>query len=101
MPKLTVVFLAMFLCYQSAEGIGTRLLHSGAAHAALMTASIPVGLAAAAWAWRAPLRSFAMQRRPAALRWLMACLAGAMLLKLVAVAVGAALGVYTVGPVAG
>lgn len=96
MSQLLAVFLATFVCYQSAEAIGMRLLHSPAWQAALMTATIPVGLLAAGWAWRAPLRSFVMQPQPGALRWLLACLGGALSLKLVAVAAGAALGVYTV-----
>jgi uncharacterized protein len=90
------VFAALFLLYQSAEGVGARWLHSFGVQAGLMVACVLAAWPLSRWLGWKGYGAYALPWRPAAgWAWLAGCLALALLGKMVAVAVGLRLGVYT------
>lgn len=94
--RAPLVFAALFLLYQSAEGIGDRWLHSFAVQASLMCACVLAAWPLSHWLGRKGYSAYALQWRPArGWVWLVGGLALAVLGKVVAVAVGLRLGVYT------
>ncbi|MBU6247534.1 MAG: CPBP family intramembrane metalloprotease [Xanthomonadaceae bacterium] len=92
--RAIAVFAVLFVLYQSAEGVGQRLLHSDALQAALM-----IGCVAAAWplsrwlGWRG-YGAYALDRRSSSLAWLGFGLAVALIANALAILVGERLGVY-------
>lgn len=92
-------FAILFALYQSAEGIGGRLLGSFAVQAGLMVACL-----AAAWPiGRYILKyrgfdAYALEWRPRVPLWLVGGLLLAFAAKLAAVVIGSRIGVYSVGP---
>ncbi|MDI4635590.1 CPBP family intramembrane metalloprotease [Pelomonas sp. V22] len=92
--RFVVVLLGLLACYHAAELVGTRWLHSVFWQGLLMTAVLPLALLLGAWFWRAPLRSYALEIRPGAGRWLLGGLVAALLAKLAAVTLGVWLGAY-------
>lgn len=94
-------FLILFSLYQSAEGVGQRLLDNFAVQAILMLlclgAAWPVG--------RFLLRhrgfdAYALEWRPAVVLWLAGGVLLAGLTKVLALLIGAKFGVYAIGPAA-
>lgn len=94
-------FLILFALYQSAEGVGQRLLGSFAVQATLMLLCL-----AAAWPvgrfllGRRGLDAYALEWRPAVALWLAGGVLLAGLIKLLALLIGAKFGAYVIGPVA-
>ena len=92
-------FAILFALYQSAEGIGGRLVGSFAVQAGLMIACL-----AAAWpVGRYVLRfrgfdAYALEWRPRVPLWLVGGVLLSFAAKLAAVAIGSRVGVYSVGP---
>lgn len=94
LAKRTMGFLVLFALYQSAEGIGQRWLHSFAVQAGLMTLALLATWPVARWLGWPGWRAYALESRRAAWVWLVAGLLLAASLKLAAVRLGLALGVY-------
>ncbi|NEX64638.1 CPBP family intramembrane glutamic endopeptidase [Noviherbaspirillum galbum] len=94
--RFLLTFVPVFLCYQAAEGIGIRMLHSALWQAVFMLATIPLALLLGKVIHGAPLRAFAMEGRPGALAWLSGMFLLAIAGKAIAVMLGAGLGVYSV-----
>lgn len=93
--RAPLVFVVLFVLYQSAEGLGDRWLHSYGVQAALMCACVIVAWPLSRWlGWRG-YGAYALQAPPRGLAWLGGGLLLAVLAKLVATAVGLRLGVYT------
>jgi len=97
--RRAAAFAILFLLYQSAEGVGARLLHSFAVQAALMTLALAAAWPVGRWLLASGgYRAYALERR-ADLPFL---LAGAMLLafaaKAAALLLGIALGAYRIAP---
>lgn len=100
-PLRTVLgFTLLFLLYQSAEGVGDRLLHSFPAQAALMLACVVAAWPVSRWLGFRGLEAFALPQRGRALAWLPPLLALAFALKIVALQAGLALGIYLPDPAA-
>lgn len=93
-------FTLLFLLYQSAEGVGDRLLHSFPAQAALMLACVVAAWPVSRWLGFRGLEAFALPLRGRALAWLPPLLALAFALKIVALQAGLALGIYLPDPAA-
>ncbi|WP_049623783.1 CPBP family intramembrane glutamic endopeptidase [Frateuria defendens] len=94
-PPVAAAFVLLFVLYQSAEGVGLRLLHSFPVQAALMAACV-----LAAWPLSRRLgyrgyRAYALEAGPRWWLWLPGGLALAALAKGMAVAAGLRMGVYT------
>ena len=87
-------FLCLFLLYQSAEGIGQRLLHSFPIQAGLMLACVLAAWPVSRWLGFRGLRAYSLPWRPGAMAWLPAFLLLAVGLKLAALHAGMALGIY-------
>lgn len=95
--KFWIVFATIFACYQSAEGIGIRVLHNGAMQAALMLATLPLALALGWLAFRAPLRAYALEGQRNSLRLLSTAFVAALLAKALALLAGSHAGIYVLG----
>ena len=98
--RAALAFLILFLLYQSAEGIGQRLLGSFAVQAALMLlcliAAWPVGRFILGYRG---YDAYALEWRPRVPVWLVGGIALATGAKLLAILIGAALGLHAVVPV--
>lgn len=98
--RAALAFLILFLLYQSAEGIGQRLLGSFAVQAALMLfcllAAWPVGRFLLGYRG---YDAYALEWRSRVPLWLFGGIALAGAAKLLAIGAGASLGYYAVGPV--
>lgn len=96
-PRAALAFLILFVLYQSAEGVGQRLLQSFPVQAGLMLLCV-----AAAWpVGRFILRyrgfdAYALEWRSAVPAWLIGGIVLAFVAKLLALAAGTALGAYSV-----
>lgn len=99
LAKRIAGFLVLFALYQSAEGIGGRWLHSFAVQAGLMALALLATWPVARWLGWPGWRAYALEPRRAAWGWLAASLLLAAGLKLAAVRLGLALGIYV--PAAG
>lgn len=92
-------FAILFLLYQSAEGVGARLMGSFAVQAGLMVLCV-----AAAWPvgryvlGRRGWDAYALERQAGALRWLVAGLLLSFVAKAIALAAGVRIGAYSFGP---
>lgn len=92
--RIAIGFACLFLLYQSAEGVGDRLLHSFPAQAGLMLACLVAAWPVSRWLGFRGLGAFALPLRGRALAWLPPLLALAFALKAAALQVGLALGIY-------
>ena len=94
-------FLILFALYQSAEGVGQRLLGSFAVQAGLMLlclgAAWPVGRFLLGYRG---FDAYALEWRPAVVLWLVGGVLFAGLTKVLAVLIGANFGAYALGPAA-
>lgn len=94
--RAPLAFAALFLLYQSAEGVGDRWLHSFAVQAGLMVTCVLAAWPLSHWLGWKGYAAYALQWRPArGWAWLAGGLALAILGKMIAVAVGLRTGVYT------
>jgi membrane protease YdiL (CAAX protease family) len=95
-PRLCLAFLILFVVYQSAEGLGGRVLHSMPVQAGLLVAFLPAAWLLGRWLGLRGLAAWYLDLRP---RWA-GLLAGAfalsVLAKAAALAVGEAGGVYRI-----
>lgn len=92
--RASFAFLVLFALYQSAEGIGDRLLHSFAVQASLMAACVLAAWPLSRWlGWRG-YGAYALDRRPASFGWLAAGLALALAAKALALLLGERWGIY-------
>ncbi|MEI7037276.1 CPBP family intramembrane glutamic endopeptidase [Fulvimonas yonginensis] len=93
--RAPLAFAALFLLYQSAEGVGERWLHSFAVQGVLMCACLAMAWPLSRWlGWRG-YGAYALQAPPRGLGWLAGGVLLAVLAKAIAVAAGLRLGVYT------
>ena len=91
-------FALLFLLYQSAEGIGDRMLHSFSAQAGLMLACVLAAWPVSRWLGYRGLEAFALPMRGRDLIWLVPLLVLAFGLKGAALQAGLALGIYQPDP---
>lgn len=96
-PRFWIVLALLFCCYQAAEGVGARLLHSRYWQGMIMLAVLPLALTLGTLFYRAPLQSYALELKLSAARWLAGAFATALAAKLCAIAIGAAAGIYSLG----
>lgn len=89
-----IVFALLFVLYQSAEGVGGRLLHSFAVQASLMLACVLVAWPLSRWLGYRGYGAYALDRAPASFAWLGAGLVVACAAKALAIGVGEQLGIY-------
>lgn len=92
--RVATAFVVLFLLYQSAEGIGDRLLHSFAAQAALMTACVLVAWPLSRWLGFRGYGAWALDTRSRSLGWLGIGLLLAFAAKALALWIGTRTGVY-------
>ena len=92
--RIAIGFACLFLLYQSAEGVGDRLLHSFPAQAGLMLACVVAAWPVSRWLGFRGLDAFALPLRARALAWLPPLLVLAFALKAAALQAGLALGIY-------
>lgn len=92
-----IAFVVLFVAYQAPEGVGDRLLGSFAAKAALMLAFLPVAYVVGRWLGGG-FGAYALFRHRGWRRNLVSCFGLAVAAKAAAVGVGAASGLYVVGP---
>lgn len=91
-----LVFAVLFLLYQSAEGVGARLLHSFPVQAVLMSLVLPVAAGLGWIIFRAPLGCYQLDWGRGRMRILGCGLAAAVLAKAIALVAGAWLGIYAI-----
>lgn len=91
-------FVLLFLLYQSAEGIGDRMLHSFFAQAGLMLACVLSAWPVSRWLGYRGLEAFALPMRGRDLIWLVLLLVLAFGLKGAALQAGLTLGIYQPDP---
>jgi uncharacterized protein len=94
--RLACVFLVLFIAYQMPEGLGERVLHSFPVLATLMIAFLPVAWLCGRALGFAGLDAWYLWRSPRWILLLVACFVLAVLVKLIALGVGSATGVYRV-----
>jgi membrane protease YdiL (CAAX protease family) len=92
--RAAIAFVVLFLLYQSAEGIGDRVLHSFAAQATLMTACVVVAWPLSRWLGFRGFGAWALDARPASFGWLGIGLALALSAKAIALWIGVRMGIY-------
>lgn len=98
--RLVLAFAAIWLLYQSAEGVGMRWLHSDTVHNVLMVSSVLAAWPLSRWLGYRGYAAYALSG--AGWRhWLPVCLLLAVLAKFAAVAMGRQLGVYADAPDSG
>lgn len=91
--RRVAAFIVLFVLYQSAEGIGARVLHSFAVQAALMVATVLAGWPLGRWLGYRGYDAFALTGR-SAWRWVLGGLLLMMLANLAALALGLGLGLF-------
>ena len=99
--RIALGFALLFVLYQSAEGVGDRVLHSFPAQAGLMLACVLAAWPVSRWLGYRGLDAFALPMRGRALAWLVPLLALAFGLKGAALQAGLALGIYLPDPAGG
>ncbi|HEX5304579.1 MAG TPA: CPBP family intramembrane glutamic endopeptidase [Dyella sp.] len=92
--RAAVVFVVLFVLYQSAEGVGDRLLHSFTVQASLMTACVVMAWPLSRWLGYCGYGAYALDRAPRSFAWLGAGLVAACAAKALAIGVGEYSGVY-------
>ena len=92
--RAAAAFVLLFVLYQSAEGVGQRLLHSFSVQAALMVACVLAAWPLSRWlGWRG-YGAYALDRRGRWLGWLLGGLLAACLAKGLVLVVGLRMGIY-------
>lgn len=92
--RAVTAFAVLFVLYQSAEGIGQRLLHSFPLQAALMMACVLVAWPLSRWlGWRG-YGAYALDRRSSSLAWLGFGLVVSLIANALAILAGERLGIY-------
>jgi membrane protease YdiL (CAAX protease family) len=92
--RVVVVFVVLFVLYQSAEGIGGKLLHSFLVQASLMVACVAAAWPLSRWLGYRGYGAYALDRRLVSFAWLAMGLALALLAKGAAIVAGERLGIY-------
>lgn len=92
--RAAIAFVVLFLLYQSAEGIGDRVLHSFAAQATLMTACVVAAWPLSRWLGFRGYGAWALDARVASFGWLGIGLALALSAKAIALWIGVRMGIY-------
>lgn len=92
--RAVVVFVLLFALYQSAEGLGDKLLHRFAVQAALMVACVAAAWPLSRWLGYRGYGAYALDRRAMSFAWLVAGLVLALLAKAVAIVLGERWGIY-------
>ena len=99
--RIAIAFLILFTLYQSAEGIGARLLHSAIVQDAFMISAVAAAWPVGRWLlrWRG-YAAYALEWQRGAPLWLSAGLTLSLLGKAAAIGVGLQIGAYveTAGP---
>jgi len=96
--RLAISFAVVFALYQSAEGIGGRLLHNGAVSAVLMLAAFLSAWPLSMWLGYKGFGAYGLSLRRDAGRILLAGLLLMMCVRLAAVFVGVAAGAHSLAP---
>jgi membrane protease YdiL (CAAX protease family) len=96
--RLAAAFAILFVVYQSAEGIGDKLLHSFAVQAVLMVAAVLVAWPLGRWLGYRGYDAWGLDLRPRSFALLAALMLLAIGAKATALLAGAAIGVYTIAP---
>ncbi|HEU4670967.1 MAG TPA: CPBP family intramembrane glutamic endopeptidase [Dyella sp.] len=92
--RIVVAFVVLFALYQSAEGIGARLLHSSALQGVLMVACVLAAWPLSRWlGWRG-YGAYALDRRSSSLAWLGFGLVVSLIANALTLLVGERLGIY-------
>lgn len=92
--RVVVAFVVLFVLYQSAEGVGGRLLGNFAVQAGLMLACVLAAWPVSRWLGHRGLGAWALEATPRALAWLATGLAIALLAKGAALWLGLRAGIY-------
>lgn len=92
-----VAFAVLFVAYQAPEGLGARLLHNGLLANLMMVAFLPIAWAVARWLQRGMGAAYALEWRARHGAWLLAGFVLALAMKVIALRVGLAAGIYTPG----
>lgn len=96
--RAAIAFVVLFALYQSAEGIGDRVLHSFAAQATLVTACVVAAWPLSRWLGYRGYGAWALDARASSVGWLAAGLALALSAKAMALWIGVRLGIYVAAP---
>lgn len=96
--RLGLAFLVLFAIYQSAEGLGARLLHSFPVQAGLMVAAVLLAWPIGRWLGYRGYDAYGLDLKPRSFALLGAMLALAFAAKAVAIAWGVDQGIYTLAP---
>jgi membrane protease YdiL (CAAX protease family) len=92
--RAAIAFVVLFVLYQSAEGIGDRVLHSFAAQATLMTACVVAAWPLSRWLGHRGYGAWALDARARSFAWLGVGLALALSAKAMALWIGVRMGIY-------
>lgn len=92
-----VAFVVLFVAYQAPEGVGARWLQNGNLAAGMMLAFLPVAWGMARWLGLGMGAAYALEWRARHGGWLLAGFVLALAMKAIAIRVGLAYGIYTVG----
>ena len=98
--RLLFAFLILFAVYQSAEGVGDRLLHSFPVQAGLMLAAVLIAWPLGRWLGYRGYDAFGLDLKPRSLGLLVAMLLLAMGAKAVALVAGLETGTYALAAAA-
>lgn len=96
--RAAIAFVVLFALYQSAEGIGDRVLHSFAAQATLMTACVVAAWPLSRWLGHRGYGAWALDARKRSLGWLGVGLVLALSAKAIALWIGVRMGIYVASP---
>ena len=96
--RVAVAFVVLFVLYQSAEGVGGRLLGNFGVQAGLMLACVLAAWPLSRWLGHRGLGAWALEATPRALAWLATGLVVALLAKGMALWLGLRTGIYTAPP---
>lgn len=98
--RLAAAFLILFAIYQSAEGIGDKLLHSFPVQAGLVVAAVLVAWPLGRWLGYRGYDAFGLDLKPRSFALLGAMLLAIFAAKASALVVGMETGVFTLAPIA-
>jgi membrane protease YdiL (CAAX protease family) len=96
--RAAIAFVVLFVLYQSAEGIGDRVLHSFAVQATLMAACVVAAWPLSRWLGYRGYGAWALDARARSFGWLAVGLALALSAKAIALWIGVRLGIYVASP---